>query len=81
MPTDIQRVFTDDVLHAIEMDAEAEIEMNGTYEIDGNDFYALLTRLQAAERYIEVGALTQSVNPTELAIAELNWRKAAGKLV
>jgi len=49
VPTDSQRAFTDDKLHAIEMDAEVEIEMNGTYEISGDDFYALLTRLGAAE--------------------------------
>lgn len=49
LPTDNERSFTDDDLIAIGMDAEDQIEMNGTYDIDGNDFYAILARLWAAE--------------------------------
>lgn len=41
---------------------------------------ALITRLEAAEKYIEIGALTQSVTPNDLAMAELKWRESAGKL-
>jgi hypothetical protein len=40
---------------------------------------ALIKRLETAEKYIEVG-ITQSINPTELAIAELHWREASGRL-
>ena len=46
-----------------------------------NDPYvqALLARLEAAENFIEVGALSQGVSIAKLAVAELKWRKAAGK--
>ena len=41
--------LTDQSIEDMLMDAEDQIEMNGTYEIDGDDFKALLARLEAAE--------------------------------
>jgi hypothetical protein len=69
--------ITDQEIVEMEMDAEDQIEMNGTYDIDGEDFYALLHRLECAETYAEFRLDFPSGHDGELERLEA-WRKSKG---
>lgn len=69
-------VITDEELKRLkESDSD-----DGWHRLEATTLDALIARLEAAEKFIEVGALTQSVTPTDLAMAELKWREVSGKL-
>lgn len=79
MSNKTKRVFTDDDLRAIEMDAEDQIEMNGAYDMEDEVFYGLLARLDAAEKCMR---LAEEDGFSDKARAAYNeWLETAGKRI
>ena len=73
--------ITDQDIEEMLMDAHDQIEMNGIYDIDGDDFFALLARLEAAEKAVESadGCDKGEVDSCQMRLDIKEWRKAAGK--
>ena len=76
--------ISDKAISEIMMDAEDEIEMNGTYDINGDDLRAILVRLEAAEAFAEVRVKAVSIDGLFSRLSPdwdlyNAWRKSAGK--